>query len=245
MSDKKEKQVSVAVATYNGEKYLMEQLESIAQNLRPGDEIVISDDGSTDRTLELVEQFHLESVTVRCLKGPQRGIKQNIANAISKCKGDYIFMADQDDVWTKDKVQKVLEVFEQTSTHLVVHDAKVVDGTLKKCLMPSFFAYRGSKAGFWTNVLKNRYMGCCMAMDAALLEKILPIPDTIEMHDWWIGVINDCCYKDTVFLPEKLLFYRRHEENVSDFSHNGVMRMIKNRLVFLRQLKKQSKKWKH
>lgn len=231
------KRISVAVATYNGEKYIKEQIESILDNLSTEDEIIVSDDGSKDATLEVLASIDCRGVEMQIIEGPGKGIKQNIANAIAHCEGKYIFLADQDDVWTKNKVEVVMTLL-SSGKHLVIHDAKVVNSDMTETLMPSFFEYRGSTSGFVHNMIKNRYMGCCMAFSAELKDKILPIPDNIEMHDWWIGVLNDLIYKDSTFVKEQLLLYRRHESNVSDFSHNSVPVMIKNRIVFLKELLK-------
>jgi len=234
------KRISVAVATYNGEKYIKEQIDSILENLTTEDEIIVSDDGSQDGTLEILASMDCKGVEMQIIDGPGRGIKQNIANAIEHCEGKYIFLADQDDVWTKDKVDKILPLLKE-GKHLVVHDARVVNSDLSKTVMPSFFEYRGCAPGFVHNMIKNRYMGCCMAFSSELKEMIIPIPDNIEMHDWWIGVLNDLKYKDSTFIKDQLLLYRRHDNNVSDFSHNNVFIMLRNRIVFLTELLKRKK----
>lgn len=236
--------ISVALASYNGEKYIREQIDSILANLSEEDEIVVSDDGSTDGTLAILKEYQNAGVNLTVVNGPKKGIKQNIGNALSYCKGRYIFMADQDDVWTGDKVEKVLAVLGKNGCRLVNHDAKVMNGDLTEVLMESFFAYRGSKAGFFANFVKNRYMGCCMAFERELLELALPIPNEIEMHDQWLGMLNDWKKGGSVFLPEQLLYYRRHDENVSDFSHGTVIEMIKKRLTLLRALRKRRKQLK-
>ncbi|MBO5303752.1 MAG: glycosyltransferase family 2 protein [Lachnospiraceae bacterium] len=236
--------ISVAMATYNGGKYIRTQMNSILRNLQPGDEIVVSDDGSTDTTLHILRSYARGEITVRVLEGPGKGIKQNIANAIAHCKGKYIFLADQDDVWTDDKVKKVMEYLGKDGCKLVCHDAKVMNGNLTEVLMPSFFEYRKSKPGFFKNLLKNRYMGCCMAFDSSLRKHILPIPDEIEMHDQWIGMKNDLWRGKSFFLKEKLLLYRRHDGNVSDFSHGTVGEMLKKRRVLFRAMFRRHKKKK-
>ena len=219
------------MASYNGEKYIKEQMDSILRNLNPQDEIVVSDGGSTDATLRILKSYQGGKIPVRLKKGPGRGIKQNIGTALAACRGTYIFLADQDDVWTDDKVERVMAHLGKDGCRLVCHDAKVMDASLTKVLMPSFFAYRGSKPGFLNNLLKNRYMGCCMAFEAGLLSGVLPIPDEIEMHDQWIGLLNDWGGAKSTFLREKLLYYRRHEANVSDFSHGTVPGMLRKRAV--------------
>lgn len=228
--------VSVAMAVYNGEKYLAEQLESILGQLGSKDELVVSDDGSTDRTIEIVESYCARDPRIRLCRGPGRGVKQNIANALSKVSGTYIFLSDQDDVWMPGKVQRVLQTFREQKCHVVVHDCIVTGVDLRQVIYPSFFEYRGCGDGAWANIWKNKYIGCCMALHRDLLPYILPIPDDIQMHDQWIGVVNDMHKGKSVFLKEPLLYYRRHEQNVSDFDRNTIPVMIRNRLIFIRRL---------
>lgn len=230
--------ISVAVATYNGEKYIREQIESILDNLSPCDEIIVSDDGSTDATLDILKEYEGQEIPLQIIQGPGKGIKQNINEALKCCHGQYIFMADQDDVWTKDKVQTVMQYLGKNGCKLVNHDAQVMNAALTEVRMPSFFAYRGSKPGFWQNLWKNRYMGCCMAFDSSLLPYVLPIPDKIEMHDQWIGIINDLRGGNSRFIEDKLLLYRRHDTNVSDFTHGTFGEMVGKRWRLIKALVK-------
>lgn len=236
--------VSVAMASYNGEAYITEQIESILLNLEDIDEIVISDDGSSDRTCEIIKQYQKKEDRIRLIEGPRKGIKKNFENAIANCYGKYIFLADQDDLWHHDKVIRVLEIFEDTKSSLVMHDAKVVNAQDMSEIMPSFFAYRKSKAGAVSNIWKNTYMGCCIAFKKELIPYVLPIPDEIQMHDQWIGVINDLKGSGTYLLNQQLLYYKRHTQNNSDFSHNTPQVMLKNRIVFLKCLMKNKTIWK-
>ena len=235
--------ISVAVAAYNGERYIKEQIDSVLQNLSTCDEVVVSDDGSSDATPALVKAYETSKIPVYLVQGPKKGVKQNVGAALSHCRGDYIFLADQDDVWTKNKVEKVMEFLGKNGCTLVCHDARVMDASLTAEKMPSFFAYRGSKPGFWHNLIKNRYMGCCMAFDRRLLAYALPIPEEIEMHDQWIGMINDLKYGHSMFIKEPLLLYRRHGGNVSDFSHGTLLEMIKKRFVLFCAFAKRRMAW--
>ena len=237
--------ISVAVAAYNGGKYIREQMDSILRNLTSDDEVVVSDDGSTDGTLTILKEYQNKKIPVKVIRGPGKGIKQNINNALENCLGKYIFLADQDDVWTDNKVDEVMKYLGKNGCMLVCHDAQVMNADLTEIKMTSFFSYRGSKPGFLNNLLKNRYMGCCMAFDKSLLPYALPIPDEIEMHDQWIGVINDMRGGNSVFIGDKLLLYRRHDTNVSDFSHGTVPEMISRRIRLLRAILKRKKLWKY
>ncbi len=228
--------ISVAMAVYNGEKYIREQLDSILGQLGPQDEIVISDDGSSDQTCSVIRQYQASDGRIRLLDGPGRGIKQNIACAVAHTDGAFIFLSDQDDVWKPDKVRRVMQAFREKRCHVVVHDCEVMDAGLENVIYPSFFEYRGYGAGMWSNIWRNKFIGCCMAIHKDLKPYILPIPDDIQMHDQWIGVLNDKHKGGTVFLKEPLLYYRRHGDNVSDFGTNTVPVMIRNRLLFLYRL---------
>lgn len=229
----KETRITVALMTYNGEKYIKEQIQSILKNLTAEDEILISDDGSADKTIEILEEFQKQDNRIRILQGPHQGIKKNVEYALKNCTGNYIFLSDQDDVWAEDKVAKVMQIFEQEQCHLVIHDAQVIREKDKdKIEMESFFEFRNAGAGVYKNIIKNSYIGCCMAFKAELLPQILPIPDDIEMHDQWIGIINDKINGDSYFLKEPLILYRRHEENGSSMQHYGIRKMLKNRLKF-------------
>lgn len=221
--------VSVAMATYNGEKYIKEQIKTILDCLEENDELVISDDGSTDNTLCIINSFNDDRIVL--IKGPRKGIKQNFANAIKNTSGEYIFLSDQDDIWEKDKVTEVIKCFEKENCTLVVHDAEVVDENLNM-VMSSYYSYRNSGKGIIKNIYKNTYIGCCMAFLSKAKKYVLPIPNDIEMHDQWIGILNDK-YGKTYFSTKKLIKYRRHSLNNSQMNHYGIIKMIKNRLTFI------------
>lgn len=219
--------VSVAMASYNGAKSIAQQIDSILENLEENDEIVISDDGSTDGTIEIINKYIQKDARIKLIQGPKNGVKANFTSAMQNCSGKYIFLSDQDDIWSKNKVEKVLPVLEQHD--LVVHDCIVTTSSISQVIEPSFFKYRNSGSGILKNIYKNTYIGCCMAFSRRLMKKAIPIPNDIEMHDQWIGILNDILYKNTYFLNEPLIFYRRHDNNVSSFTHYPLVKMVKNR----------------
>lgn len=226
--------ISVCMASYNGEKYIKEQILSVLDNLNKEDELVISDDKSTDSTRDIVNEIAGKDDRVRLVDGPRKGVIANFENAIINAKGDYIYLCDQDDLWEPDKVSSVQKCFSDNNSTLVIHDADIVnqDGEL---INPSFFKFHGTKKGAVNNIIRNSYIGCCMAFKSDMLKYILPIPKNIEMHDQWIGVINDVKGK-TVYLDKVLFHYRRHGNNVSEFTHHKVWKMIRNRVVFVVRL---------
>ena len=227
------KRISVAMISYQGAKYIEEQLDTILVTLGEEDEVIVSDDGSTDGTREILLAYQKKDARVRMIDGPKKGVKANVENALRACEGAYIFLADQDDIWMPEKVERVMAAFECDGVSLVVHDAVVTDGTCENVVLESFYSLKGSGAGVLKNIWRNTYIGCCMAFKRELLEEVLPIPDYIEMHDQWIGVINDQLKRGTSFIRDKLIKYRRHGNNASGMSHYGVARMIRNRVCFV------------
>jgi len=228
--------ISVCMTSFNGEKYIEKQIESILACMGEQDELIISDDGSIDGTRELVDCVAHADGRIRLLQGPKQGVIANFENAIRQAKGDIIYLADQDDIWTADKVEKVQAQFADPECMLVIHDADIVDGEENR-IEPSFFQRRGSKPGILNNIAKNSYIGCCMAFRRELLDVVLPIPKNIEMHDQWIGILAETRGK-AVFLDEVLFHYRRHGDNVSSFTHYPIPKMIRNRVVLVMELAK-------
>jgi len=203
--------ISVAMATCQGERWISAQLWSILEQLGPRDEIVVADAKSADRTLEIVRDLCKDKV--RVLEGLPRGdIPGSFEAALRRCKGDTIFLADQDDVWLSGKVDKCCRALEGRPP-LVLHDARVVAAN-KQILSESFLGARGFKSGYWNNLLRPGYLGCAIAMRRELLEKALPFPARLPMHDWWLGLLAERTGGVQV-LREPLLLYRRHDSNAS------------------------------
>ncbi len=203
--------ISVCIATYNGATVIREQLESIIPQLEASDEIIISDDASTDNTLQVVEA--LNCPIIRIVKGPAVGSPQkNFENALREAKGDIIFLSDQDDRWTENKVKTMCQALENADC--VVSDCYVTDGKMN-ITAASFYRHNRTQMGRFKNLLlKNGYLGCCMAFRRHVLEKALPFPDKIPMHDIWIGNIAAFNHKLT-FIPDKLIYFRRNGLNAS------------------------------
>lgn len=235
MSDKKFS-VSVAMAAYNGEKYIKIQIETILPQLNAGDELVISLDPSVDSTETIIREFMKADKRVRLLRGKGKGLVCNFNNAIKHCRNDIIFLTDQDDLWNKDKVSSILECFQNPEVNVVVHDAKVVNEKME-CLYPSFFQVRGCGKGILKNMIKNSYIGCCMAFRKDIKKYILPFPTNIPMHDQWIGLIGEITGKN-VFIDKTLISYRRHGDNASAETHSDFRQMLMWRLTLVVNLLK-------
>jgi len=235
------KRISVCLCSYNGEKYISEQIRSILRQLTADDELIISDDGSDDGTARIINEFEKNDERVRVVPGPGKGIIANINSVLRLAGGKFIFLADQDDLWEDGKVEKVLGEFLRSDASLVVHDAVLVDSENKKVLAPSFFALKNCHQGFWKNIVKNSYIGCCMAFRREFLKDILPIPANIKMHDQWIGLVLEKKhgeYKKPVFMKDKLVRYRRHDGNQTGLSHDPVLKMVRYRIRLIKNLAK-------
>jgi len=204
--------ISVCMATYNGEKYISEQITSILPQLGEHDEVVVSDDGSSDRTVAIVNDFNDSRIKV-FNNNSERGYSRNFENAINRSSGDIIFLSDQDDVWVEGKVNKMLRQLE--SAPMVMSDAIIVDENLA-VVHESHFALRGVKKGFWINFLKTRYVGACMAFRREILKKALPFPKNQKLcaYDYWLTLISEFYY-DVTLVEEGLIKYRRHSVNAS------------------------------
>ena len=226
--------LSVAMATYNGIAFLEEQIDSVLSQLADGDELVVSDDGSTDGTRERLEAYAASDPRVKVIDGPQAGVIKNFERAIAACEGDVIALCDQDDVWAEDKREALCTAFADERTGLVMHDALVTDGD-GAVVAPSFFSLRNSRTGFWKNVWKNCYIGCCMAFRRTLCERVLPFPDSIPMHDQWIGLQAEKQGR-VVLLERPLLCYRRHGGNATGDGHGSLLTMLRQRAGLLKAM---------
>lgn len=227
--------LSVALTTCNGTRYLEQQIESILQQLGPDDELVISDDGSTDGTVEMIMALAEQDRRIRWFEGPRRGLIQNFAHAIRYCQGDIIFLSDQDDVWLNDKVTRVLSAFAGSPRILLVqHNARFADENLKSGTQ-TVFEWRHARRGMVANLLKNRYQGCAIAIRRSLVRIALPFPEGIPMHDQWLGLLAELFGK-VVFLDEVLMLYRRHGDNMSEIQHSNTRQMLTWRWTIIREL---------
>lgn len=224
--------ISVAMAVYNGEAYLPEQLDSILKQLEPQDEIVVSYDKSRDNTWQLLQEYQSKYPQVRVLENQNPGINGNFNNAIAGCKGDYIFICDQDDRWADNKRAAVVESFEKHGADMVIHNGVHIDGEGKVISEPFFSMYRIGD-GKLKNILKPRYSGCCTAFTAEMAAKIMPMPMKLDAYDHWIGTVGEFFGK--IAYDERILLYHRlHGGNVTPVSTRslGVILKARGRLLW-------------
>ena len=237
--------VSVVLAAYNGEKYIARQIESILAGLPKNGELIVSDDGSNDCTVDIVLRYAEADSRVKILKGPKKGVVSNFENALNSVSGDVIFFADQDDIWDALKIEKVVDEFRKNDKiWLVLHDMflstdeEINNGQKGR----KSFDVRKRRHGVLYNFLYSGYYGCCMAMSKELLDIVLPFPKGTNMYDQLIGLIAEK-KKKSVFLSEALIEHRLHGNNMSE--KKGLFGKIKFRAALLKtylQVKKRLKK---
>lgn len=204
--------ISVALASCDGERWIQDQVESILSQLGPDDELVVADASSTDRTLEILAA--VSDSRLRILRDLPRGdIPGSFERALVECRGDVLFLSDQDDVWLPGKVELCLRTLEATGASLVVHDARIVD-EVGRVVAESFMDLRRFRPGFFRNLWKPGYLGCALAFRRELLALALPFPKNLPMHDWWLGLLAEgLAGVEMVRTP--LILHRRHGGNAN------------------------------
>lgn len=217
--------ISVCIATHNGEKYIKAQIDSILKQLDENDEVIVSDDGSSDRTIQIIESIADPRISLLNFRSPDRGKEAheyatlNFENSLRHAKGEYIFLSDQDDVWVDNKVAVTMRYLKNNL--YVVSDCYVTDSELNIISDTRFTKeenYHLNK--YLALLLSTPYQGSCAAFRREVLEKALPFPKGLQSHDRWIGDVAAFFFNVEV-IPEKLIYYRRHEGTTSNTFGNG------------------------
>lgn len=238
--------ISICMATYNGEKYLREQIDSILAQIGEDDELVISDDNSTDSTCDIIRSYN--DSRIRLFHNDCHNFKWNFINALEHSKGEYIYLADQDDIWLPGKIPACQAALEKYS--LVVTDSILTDENLN-IICPSFFKYYHSGPGLIKNSINNTYFGACMAFRRSVLDAAMPFPKTLEIgHDIWLGLVGESTGK-VLFLKQPYIYYRRHEKVLTNVGQSFFTRSkrsfwtkVKSRLIVLKTLYKWRKNYR-
>lgn len=216
--------ISIAMATYNGAQYIQEQLQSFFDQTRQPDELIITDDCSTDETETIVREFAKTApFRVDFYRNEENlGYCGNFNAALIKTTGDLVFLSDQDDVWFPNKIEHVVRVAERNPEALVImNDAALTDSELNEVGLTKVGQIRS--AGY---KLDHFVMGCCCAVRVELLEIALPIPVGVLAHDNWLVGIADGL-KAKVVDTRILQYYRRHESNESQFVANRIKKVTR------------------
>ncbi|MEC5398145.1 glycosyltransferase family 2 protein [Uliginosibacterium sp. H1] len=208
--------VSVCMATYNGARFLREQLDSVLSQLGEGDELVVSDDGSTDATLEIISG--LADPRVRQVgDGRRRGYVGNFERALQSARGELVFLCDQDDIWAPEKLRRMRAAFAaRPDVAMAHHERRLIDAEGSD-LGPGPRLGDGVAAGLGFVLregVKARMWGCALAMRRRALDRMLPFPRSVYAHDHWATIVGGLA-GGILLVPEPLIFHRLHGANVT------------------------------
>ena len=236
--------ISVCMTSYNGEKYIKTQILSILCQLSKTDELIISDDQSTDGTLDIIRSIHdpriklfhhIRSKELVKIKYSRNFylVSANFENALRQARGDFIFLSDQDDIWKPNKVSILTELLEKYNC--VMCDNEPIDAEGNK-ITENIGRKSSVSKSLLVNMKNTPFLGCCMAFRKSVLSYVLPFPKKCIGHDLWIGLL--CARFDSFFYTGKKLHqYRIHENNVSPAvtknSKNPLMIKISYRIKLL------------
>ncbi len=238
-----EETVDILLATYNGEKYVIEQIESILHQTYKNIRLLISDDCSTDDTRQILEQYQKKDNRIEIFfQEKNLGYIRNFAFLLNQVKNKYYMLSDQDDVWLPEKVEKSIQFLKQNNADLVFGDLKVVDKDLNT-IYPSFgdFMKLNRKIkkcidSYKVNYLYNCVTGCTILAKSSTITNILPLPHSSKyvVHDHWIGLMTSLNGK-LAYMPEKYILYRQHGNNQigTNKISNGFKKLDQVRELFL------------
>ena len=236
--------VSVAMCTYNGAKYLRQQLESIAKQTVPVNELVVCDDGSVDDTIQIIREFSKTSsfsVSIH-INEKNLGSTKNFEKCLLLCKGEIIFLCDQDDIWRQDKVEKQLKYFQENpGKDAVFSDAEMINGSSQPTGRTIWqeIEFDKSLQNKWIEGKSHEIMfkgyivtGATLAIRKACLARLTPFPTNVKdlIHDAWIAMVLGL--EDKIgFIAESLISYRMHESQQVGFGGNTEFVTVKNRFT--------------
>lgn len=236
--------ISVAMAVYNGMPYLKEQLASIIEQLEDGDELVISDSGSSDGSLDMLidfaasrQQINLVHCTHKRPISPYIAVTLNFQNAVNQCINDVVVLCDQDDVWLPGRLAFVREAHTDMSVSCSVVDGLVMNGSV--LTQERLSESKPCRGRALQNFYRLTVLGCQLSFRKSSIPRYLNVPrHRYITHDWW-WYVNLCSSGTIVVSKEALICYRRHDKNNSlglSRSGDSFMRKVYKRLIFLKHM---------
>lgn len=212
--------ISVAMATYNGERFLRQQIDSILNQSIQDFELVIGDDNSTDSTYEILKEYAHKDTRIKIHKNSLNlGFKKNFENIILKCKGDYIALCDQDDIWFPEHLELLFNALRPGSQIVcgrpVFVDVNNVELPRKK---DYFFMYNPPNSNIdiarYIFLNKSAYQGASMLIRKSFFSKALPIPLNANYHDSWFAILA-CFTGGLIYVDKPTMRYRRYGESIT------------------------------
>lgn len=204
------------MATYNGEKYLAEQLDSIINQTYHNWNLLIRDDNSTDRTLEIIQDYQKKDNRIKLLKDNKGnlGIVKNFEELLKNSESEFIMFSDQDDIWVKNKLDMYLKMIEKIKNKgFMIHsDAILFDKNKSNILKDTFISKKAINKGL-ENVFFNYFVqGATILISKEIKNFILPFPKEVYLHDRYIHLISELFF-ERIFVNKALIYYRQHGDN--------------------------------
>ncbi|MFN8295973.1 MAG: glycosyltransferase family 2 protein [Chitinophagales bacterium] len=217
--------VQILLATYNGGKFLREQLDSLFNQTFQDFTVLIRDDGSTDNTLQIIEEYQQKySAKISILKDDKQnvGVTQNFNLLLEKSTADYIFFCDQDDIWLNEKVEfslkkiKLLEDKNNRTPCMLYSDMRAIDEEGNIVAESVWHQLKIAPKYFTLNrlLIQNIPHGCTMVINKAMRNLAFPIPKDAILHDHWIALLAETTEK-FIAIETPLVLLRNHSENVT------------------------------
>lgn len=208
--------ISIAVTTFNGETFLAAQLDSLLAQTFQDFEILISDDASTDATIEILEQYQQKDSRIKIFQQAEtQGLQKNFDFVMRKCAGDFIAPCDQDDIWLPQKLEVLFALIKQHQCSLVYCNSKLFGTSMEGrelTMFDRFTPIEGANALQFA--FRNCVSGHAVLFDRSILVHVLPIPEN-PMFDWWLAAVASSC-KGIAFTSEPLVLYRQHAASTTD-----------------------------
>jgi glycosyltransferase involved in cell wall biosynthesis len=230
---------SVCIATYNGASYIEDQIRSILPQLSENDEIVVSDDCSQDSTIDIVKRINDKRIRIH-VNRHNIGYVKNFENAIGKCRGEIIFLCDQDDIWPTNRKKLLADkLFESDKNIVVGNFLSFVNPNVSTLFMaPNSVSPKNDNHGFLNIIYmltcrRIPYFGCCMAFSSKVTVGIIPFPSNTESHDQWIAIYGNV-KNDIVHLDDPVLYRRIHDTNLTLCHRRPIVNRVITRLIWLK-----------
>ena len=210
------KKIDILMATYNGEKYLAEQLDSIINQTYHNWNLLIRDDSSTDRTLEIIQDYQKKDNRIKLLKDNKGnlGIVKNFEELLKNSESEFIMFSDQDDIWIENKLDMYLKMIEKIKNKgFMIHsDAILFDKNKSNILKDTFISKKAINKGL-ENVFFNYFVqGATILISKEIKNFILPFPKEVYLHDRYIHLISELFF-ERIFVNKALIYYRQHGDN--------------------------------
>lgn len=225
--------ISVAMAVYNGEKFIEKQIDSIMKQLSSDDELVISINESTDNSLEVINKKAEEDKRIKVINNPDKGVTQNFNCALLNCSGDYIYISDQDDIWKDNKIETVQKYLE--GEYDVLFHNFISINEYDEIISKPFFDENVVNTSRMRTFFKPRQSGCCMAFKKSFVEKYIPMPLKVESYDHWLAMVSVKKGK-VIVIDDVLIEHRLHSNNVTEKKKRSIFKIFKSRWDLLMAL---------